>query len=67
MWNNLLKDIVHAGSLTLFRNRLRIYMNMIVALTMEIGDVCTQANVFVSQENRQENKWEAGGGGFVKT
>ena len=28
MWNNLPKDIVHAGSLTLFRNRLKIYMNI---------------------------------------
>ena len=27
-WNNLPKDVVHAGSLTLFRNRLRIYMNI---------------------------------------
>ncbi|CAH3123964.1 unnamed protein product [Pocillopora meandrina] len=28
MWNNLPKDIVHARSLTLFRNRLKIYMNI---------------------------------------
>ena len=28
VWNNLPKDVVHAGSLTLFRNRLRIYMNI---------------------------------------
>ena len=28
MWNNLPKDIVHAGSLTSFRNRLKIYMNI---------------------------------------
>ena len=28
MWNNLLKDVVHAGLLTLFRNRLGIYMNI---------------------------------------
>lgn len=28
MWNNLPKDIVHAGSLTLFRNRLKIYTNI---------------------------------------
>ena len=27
MRNNLPKDIVHAGSLTLFRNRQKIYMN----------------------------------------
>ena len=27
-WNNLLKDVVCAGSLTLFHNRLRIYMNI---------------------------------------
>ena len=27
-WNNLPKGVVHAGSLTLFRNRLRIYMNV---------------------------------------
>ena len=27
-WNNLPKDVVHAGSVTLFRNRLRIYMNI---------------------------------------
>ena len=27
-WNNLPKDVVHAGSLTLFRNRLRIYLNI---------------------------------------
>ena len=27
-WNNLPKDVVHAGSLTLFRNRLRIHMNI---------------------------------------
>ena len=27
-WNNLPKDVVNAGSLTLFRNRLRIYMNI---------------------------------------
>ena len=26
-WNNLPKDVVHAGSLTLFRNSLKIYMN----------------------------------------
>ena len=25
-WNNLPKDVVHAGSLPLFRNRLRIYI-----------------------------------------
>ena len=27
-WNNLPKYVVHARSLTLFRNRLRIYMNI---------------------------------------
>ena len=27
-WNNLPKDVVHAGSLTLFRNRLKMYMNI---------------------------------------
>ena len=27
-WNNLPKYLVHARSLTLFRNRLRIYMNI---------------------------------------
>ena len=27
-WNNLPKDVVHAGSLTLFRNKLTIYMNI---------------------------------------
>ena len=27
-WNNLSKDVVHAGSVTLFCNRLRIYMNI---------------------------------------
>ena len=27
-WNNLPKDVVHAGSFTLFRNRLRTYMNI---------------------------------------
>ena len=27
-WNNLPKDVVQAGWLTLFRNRLRIYMNI---------------------------------------
>ena len=27
-WNNLPKDVVHAGSLTLIRSRLRIYMNI---------------------------------------
>ena len=27
-WNNLPKDVVNAGSLTSFRNRLRIYMNI---------------------------------------
>ena len=26
-WNNMPKDVVHAGSLTLFRYRLRIHMN----------------------------------------
>ena len=28
VWNNLPKDVVHAASLTLFRNRLGIYMNI---------------------------------------
>ena len=28
MWNNLPKDVVDAGSLTLFCDRLRIYMNI---------------------------------------
>ena len=27
-WNNWPKDVVHAGSLTLFRNRLRVYVNI---------------------------------------
>ena len=27
-WNNLPKDVVHAGSPTLFRNRLRVYVNI---------------------------------------
>ena len=27
-WNNLPKDVVHSGSLTLFHNRLRIYVNI---------------------------------------
>ena len=27
-WNNLSKDVAHAGSLTLFINTLRIYMNI---------------------------------------
>ena len=28
VWNNLPKDVVHTGSLTLFCNRLRIYINV---------------------------------------
>ena len=28
VWSNLPKDVVHAGSLTLSRRRLRIYMNI---------------------------------------